>query len=92
MFTPKLADFHSLGTNPDLPTTSGDYTVNKEGAKTNMKKKTKNNKVPKSAKTRLSDLTPKKDARGGKNAPDGVGRTPPVRFPAVDSAKRHVTL
>jgi len=47
-----------------------------------MKKKTKNNKVPKSAKTRLSDLTPKKDARGGKYAPavasPDVGRTPPV--------------
>ena len=66
--------------------------MNKEGAKTNMKKKTKNNKVPKSAKTRLSDLTPKKDARGGKWAP-GVndadpGRTPPVAYPRVSSLVR----
>jgi hypothetical protein len=30
-----------------------------------MKTKTKNSKVPKSAKTRLIDLTPSKDARGG---------------------------
>jgi hypothetical protein len=30
-----------------------------------MKSKTKTNKVPKPAKTRLGDLTPKKDARGG---------------------------
>jgi hypothetical protein len=28
-------------------------------------KKKQNSKVPKSAKTKLSDLTPKKDARGG---------------------------
>jgi len=58
-----------------------------------MKTKTKNNKVPKSAKTRLSDLTPKKDARGGKYAPASMvrpsdpGRTPPVQIPPVD-AKR----
>jgi hypothetical protein len=52
-----------------------------------MKSKTKNNKVPKSAKTRLSDLTPKKDARGGYIAP-----TPPIRPPSVTSKKRHVTL
>src|SRR5437899_2207928 len=30
-----------------------------------MKSKNKNSRVPKSGKTRLSDLTPKKDARGG---------------------------
>ena len=48
-----------------------------------MKTKTKTNKVAKSAKTRLSDLTPKKDARGGAAAP-----TPPyVRRP-----KKEVTL
>jgi hypothetical protein len=41
-----------------------------------MKSKNKN-KVPKSAKTKLSDLTPKKDARGGRVAP-----TPPYRQPA----------
>ena len=35
--------------------------------------KTKNNKVRKSAKSRLSDLTPKKDARGGKFAPTPPG-------------------
>jgi hypothetical protein len=55
-----------------------------------MKSKTKNNKVPKSAKTRLSDLTPKKDARGGYIAP-----TPPnVRLPSSSTAKKHrqVTL
>jgi hypothetical protein len=62
-----------------------------------MKTKTKNNKVPKSAKTRLSDLTPKKDTRGGKWAP-GVndtdpGRTPPYATPPVASTvKKHVTL
>jgi hypothetical protein len=43
-----------------------------------MKSKTKNNKVPKSAKTRLSDLTPKKDARGGKAGRGLPGVTPPV--------------
>jgi hypothetical protein len=31
-----------------------------------MKSKKKNSKVPKSAKTRLSDLAPKKEARGGR--------------------------
>jgi len=38
----------------------------------------RNRKVLKSAKTRLSDLTPKKDARGGKYVAD-VGRTPPYQ-------------
>ena len=42
-----------------------------------------NKKVPKSAKTRLSDLTPKKDARGGKYAAGvndaKIGRTPPYQ-------------
>ncbi len=37
-----------------------------------MKSKTNNIKVPKSAKTKLSDLTPKKDASGGQ-----VTLTPP---------------
>ena len=62
-----------------------------------MKSKTKNNKVPKSAKTKLSDLTPKKDTRGGKWAP-GVndadpGRTPPIaRPPVASTVKRQYTL
>ena len=50
-----------------------------------MKSKTKNNKVPKSAKTRVSDLTPKKEARGGKAYPAAVGGgpapTPPMYNP-----------
>ena len=41
-------------------------------------------KVPKSAKTRLSDLTPKKDARGGLPPQP----TPPVRFPVPSTVKR----
>jgi hypothetical protein len=56
-----------------------------------MKSKTKNNKVPKSAKTRLSDLTPKKDAVAGKFKPDaakgpGVGLTPPIYNPPSASS------
>jgi len=45
-----------------------------------MRNKNKeNSKVPKSAKTRLSDLTPQKQARGGK-IPGGiaVGGGPPL--------------
>jgi len=42
-----------------------------------------NSKVPKSAKTRLSDLRPKKDARGGYIAP-----TPPL---PVIRRKKYVT-
>jgi hypothetical protein len=50
-----------------------------------------NKKVPKSAKTKLSDLTPKKDTRGGKY-PD-VGRTPPIsREPVASTRIRHYTL
>jgi hypothetical protein len=57
-----------------------------------------NSKVPKSAKTRLSDLTPKKDAPGGKYAtPPGslAGRggpapTPPGVIPPP--SKKHLTL
>jgi len=62
-----------------------------------MKTKKKNSKVLKSAKTRLSDLTPRKDTRGGKWAP-GVndaspGRTPPYRIPPVASTvKKQYTL
>jgi len=50
-----------------------------------MKTKTKKNKVPKSAKTRLSDLTPKKDAHGG------VGMTPPYKVPVASTVKRQLT-
>jgi hypothetical protein len=62
-----------------------------------MKSKTKNNKVPKSAKTRLSDLTPQKDARAGKyGAPGHVpGQTPPIFNPppsASSIAKKQATL
>ena len=39
-----------------------------------MKSKKKNNKVPKSAKAKLSDLTPKKDTRGG----GYIAPTPPI--------------
>ena len=64
-----------------------------------MRNKNKeNSKVPKSAKTRLSDLAPKKDARGGRLPeapfPDGgpqqtpPGLTPPVAYPK----KKYVTL
>ena len=71
-----------------------------------MKSKTKNNKVPKSAKTRLSDLTPQKDARAGKyghpvDAVPGPGPapTPPIFNPPPSSGasssitvKKQVTL
>jgi hypothetical protein len=64
-----------------------------------MKSKTKNNKVPKSAKTRLSDLTPKKDARAGKQYPaapgPGPAPTPPIFNPppsASSAVKKQVTL
>jgi|GraSoiStandDraft_23_1057293.scaffolds.fasta_scaffold1614060_1 hypothetical protein len=65
-----------------------------------MKSKNKN-KVPKSAKTRLSDLTPKKDARGGKAYPaapgPGPAPTPPIYNPpsssgASSTVKKQVTL
>jgi hypothetical protein len=52
--------------------------------------RTKKNKVPKSGKTRLSDLTPKKDARGGSPQP-----TPPVRrapAPTPPYVSKNVTL
>jgi hypothetical protein len=57
-----------------------------------MKNEKKNNKVPKSAKTRLSDLTPKQDARGGKIAP--AGPVPRASDPRVATTyKKHpVTL
>jgi len=50
-------------------------------------KKKQNSKVSKSAKTRLSDLTPKRDASGG------AVPTPPIyRKPALSSAKKQYTL
>jgi hypothetical protein len=57
-----------------------------------MKSKTKNNKVPKSAKTKLSDLTPRKDTRGGKWAPGindtgPIGRTPAIVPPQVGTSR-----
>jgi hypothetical protein len=62
-----------------------------------MKSKNKNSRVPKSGKTRLSDLTPKKDARGGRFAtpPGGVvnagpGGTPPGVFQPKKSSNRPV--
>lgn len=62
-----------------------------------MKTKKQNNRMPKSAKTKLSDLTPRKDTQGGKWAP-GVndadpGRTPPVaRSPLASTFKKQSTL
>ncbi len=60
-----------------------------------MKSEAKNSKVPKSAKTRLSDLTPKKDARGGV-APTPPGVMPPIgaddRKPALGSVSKQATL
>jgi len=60
---------------------------------------TKKNKVPKSTKTRLSDLTPKKDARGGRQIATppaggaggaGPGGTPPGIFQPKKSARSAV--
>jgi hypothetical protein len=57
-----------------------------------MKSKKKNSKVPKSAKTRLSDLAAKKDARGGRLPgapyPDGG----PSRSSVTARSKRFPTL
>jgi hypothetical protein len=64
-------------------------------------KNKENSRVPKSDKTRLSDLTPKKDAPGGIQKPTGpnpggiasrggqVGETPPGLIPP---SKKHLTL
>jgi hypothetical protein len=82
--------FRNLGTNPDNPTKRGDYTEEQnKKERIKMKTKTKDNrKVPKSTKTRLSDLTPNKDARGGYIAP-----TPPYNPPrAATIRKKSVTL
>ena len=40
-----------------------------------MKSKTKNNKLPKSDKSRLSDLAPENDARGGRIAPQASSQS-----------------
>ena len=56
-----------------------------------MRNKNKeNSKVPKSAKTRLSDLTPKREAPGGRAAPPGGAPTPPILNPPP--VKKHLTL
>jgi len=58
-------------------------------------KKKQNSKVPKSAKTRLSDMRPKKDARGGQAAPGpGPAPTPPIYNPpsASSTGKNQLTL
>ena len=58
-----------------------------------MKNKTKNNKVPKSAKTRLSDLTPNKEARGGKfGHPDAVPGPGPAPTPPIFNPPPSATL
>jgi hypothetical protein len=61
-----------------------------------MKSKSKNSRVPKSGKTKLSDLTPKKDARGGVQkyggppigGGAGPGATPPGIFQTKKSSNR----
>ena len=55
-----------------------------------MKSKKKNSKVPKSAKTRLSDLAAKKDARGGRLPPYPDGG--PSRSSVAARSKRFPTL
>jgi hypothetical protein len=55
-----------------------------------MKSKKKNSKVPKSAKTRLSDLAAKKDARGGQQGPSGVAGRAPVAMPRRVMRRRGV--
>jgi hypothetical protein len=50
-----------------------------------------NSKVAKSAKTRLSDLTPRRDAPGGRVHPPAP--TPPAIIPPPSSiVKKHLTL
>jgi hypothetical protein len=54
-------------------------------------KNKENSKVAKSTKTRLSDLTPTKDAPGGRPHPPAP--TPPAVIPPPSSSvKRHLTL
>ena len=52
-----------------------------------MTTENKNNKVPK---TRLSDLTPKKDARAGKFKPDATVRGPGVGMTSPSAASSPV--
>jgi hypothetical protein len=54
--------------------------------------RTKKNNVPKSAKTRLSDLTPKKDARGGKDPQAAVTIEPQPTPPYNRRVRKHLTL
>jgi hypothetical protein len=49
-------------------------------------------KVPKSDKTRLSDLAPQKQARGGGVAPTPPGLIPPVKKVAASPVAKGVTL
>ena len=54
-------------------------------------KKKQNSKVPKSAKTRFSDLTPKNDARAGRLPvvnPGASGNAPPSASSSI--AKKHL--
>ena len=66
----------------------------KQEREDDMRNKNKeNSKVPKSAKTRLSDLTPKREAPGGRAAPGGPAPTPPAIMPPPSaSVKRQLTL
>jgi hypothetical protein len=57
-----------------------------------MKSKTKNTKVPKSDKTRLSDLRPKKDALGGGALPTPPAGTPPAGTGPVLGNPKGVTV
>ena len=57
-----------------------------------MKSKTNNTKVPKSDKTKLSDLRPKKDARAGGPGLTGPAQTPPAGTGPVQGTGKGVTL
>jgi hypothetical protein len=97
-----FAHFPSLGMNPDNPTTEVIAPKNQTRKREqNMKTKTKNSKVAKAAKTRLIDLTPSKDARGGKISPEGgpikgvnggPAGTPPYVTPPVTNNPKLYTI
>ena len=57
-----------------------------------MRSKTNNTKVPKSAKTKLSDIRPKKDAQGGGPAPTGPAGTGPAGTGPVGTPQKGLTL